>query len=166
MNKLTLSIFLLVSATYSFAFCKINQYGHNLCSGERALLVTSGVKRSLFAKNENLKKIYKPVTIKKLHVHEPIAIVVRPGIGIRLLGKEIHVDEVLGNKLCEDSIFCEKQKVTINEECREESDKPRKVYKVKKVYEDQEFIEEIVEIETGLIIKKRKILAASCLTLK
>jgi hypothetical protein len=169
MNKLTLSFILLISSAYSFAFCKINQYGHSLCVGERALIKTSDVKRSLFPKNEDLSKIYKAVTIRKLHVHEPVAKVNKPGIRgrVRIFTlPETHVDQLLGNKICADSELCEKQKVTINEECRTELDNPKRVYKIKKVYEDQEFIEDIVEIQRGVIVKKRKILVASCLTLR
>jgi hypothetical protein len=175
MNKYILSISILISSTYSWSFCKINQYGHSLCKGERALLVVSTTKKASLAKNINLTEIYKPVTLRILHVHEPIAKYSKPGrrLGERLSYKfglkkfqSVHVDQLIGNKACIDSNICVKQKVTINKECRMESDKPGKVYKVKMVYEDQEFVESIVEIERGFISKKRKILRESCLTLK
>ena len=161
MIKSLIALTLIISCSYSFAFCKINQYGHNLCTGEKALLVTSSVKKSLFGKDENLTSIYKPVVIKILHVHEPVAVISGPGVR----KQKVHIDQILGNKLCDDSKFCHNQKVTINEECRAKLDDPKKEYKVDTVYEDQEFLENIVEVKRGLILKESKILNESCLTI-
>ncbi len=157
MTKLFLFTFscLLISFN-SFAYCKINQFGHSLCKGEKALLVVDSTNKE--DRNDNLIKVYKPIFIKSLHVHEPIAEI--SGKGIKT--QKVHIDNLLGNKLCEDSDFCYGQKVIIKDNCgSEDTDKS---YKVLKVYEDQELSEDIIEVSRGsFVFKTTKIFNQSCI---
>jgi hypothetical protein len=140
----------------SFAYCKINQFGHNLCKGEKALLVVDPSDNS--KSSDNLIKQYKPVIIRSLHVHEPIAEI--SGKGVKT--QKVHVDQLLGNKLCKDSDFCHGQKVIIKDECRVEDEE--KSYSVSKVYEDQQLTEDIIEVSRGrFVFKKTKIFNQSCI---
>ena len=140
----------------SFAYCKINQFGHSLCKGEKALFV---VDAKVNTKNsDNLIKQYKPVIIKFLHVHEPIAEI--SGKGIKT--QKVHVDKLLGNKLCENSDFCHGEKVVIKDECRVEDNE--KSYNVSKVYEDQQLTEDIIEVSRGkFIFKQTKVFNQRCI---
>jgi hypothetical protein len=139
----------------SYAYCKINQFGHNLCKGEKALFVVNKDAKS--TQTDNLIKQYIPVLIKSLHVHEPIAEI--SGKGIKT--QKVHVDELLGNKLCEDSEFCFGQKVVIKDECRVDEEKS---YRVLKVYEDQQLTEDIIEVSRGkFVFKQTKVFNESCI---
>lgn len=140
----------------SFAYCKINQFGHSLCKGEKALFVVDSETKAL--ETDNLIKQYRPVIIDTLHVHEPIAIIYGKGIK----KQKVHVDELLGNKLCKDSEFCNGQKVVIKDNCRSEEDE--KSYRVSKVYEDQQLTEDIIEVSRGkFLFKKIKVFNESCI---
>ena len=162
MIRALLPFLLLLASNYALSQCKVNQYGHSLCQGEKALLVTSSFKKELLNKNTDLTVLYKPVILKILHFHEPIAVI--SGRGIR--SQKVHVDQLLGNKLCENSNFCRKQKVNIKEECLAPGDSPYQEYKVLQVYEDQELVEDVVEIQRGsFIFKKTRIITESCLVL-
>lgn len=161
LKNLTLLISL-ISSTYAISYCKINQYGHNLCKGERALLIISEANRTKMLKSRDLKTIYKVVKLKSLHIQKPFAYYKVPGFK---KNKRVHVDQVLGNKLCEESNFCKEQKVIINKECLSLDDKAGKVYRISQVYHDKEFLEDIVEIKRGFPFKKTKLINESCLTL-
>ncbi len=151
--------FLILTGLYSissFAFCKLNQYGHNVCMGQKALYVIPD-KEETEENRKNLRTVYKPVIVKKLHVHEPVAFI--SGSGIK--NKKIHVDEIMGNKLWKDTEVRHSQKVRLKPECRIEGDK--KSYKVSKVYEDRQLTEDTVELKTGFIFKKTRIVKQGCL---
>ncbi len=149
MPKLILTSIL--SALFSintFAFCKINQYGHNICTGEKALLIVS--------ENDEVNKKFKVVQVKSIFEAESTAIV----SGKK---KAIHLDKLMGNKLCDSNEpVCEGQKVQIKSVCPNLEKK--EVYKVSKVYETQR--DDVVEISTGSLIWKKSFLAdANCVDL-
>ena len=129
------TLLFLVSIGNSFAICKLNQQGHNICTKEKALHVIEGPDGS----NNSLNKQYEVVSIKK-HVFRERTVVIKS----KTQGeKEVHIDTLVGNKLCEENdALCRGDKVVIKEECVDPNLKHE--YKVSEKYEN-----DIVELSTG-----------------
>lgn len=147
MRQLTVfTLFLIVSANSAFAICKLNQKGHNICSKEKALLVVQEADEN----RNTLAKQYEVVNIKKHIFRERTVIIKTKSDG----DKEVHIDELVGNKLCEeDDSLCKGDKVVIREECVDP--KFRNKYKVQEKYEN-----DVVELSTGTFFFSKSFLTA------
>lgn len=157
MKKLILASFLIsLIASNAMAFCKINQYGHNICTGEKALLVLEGSNQKSDQIDPNVNSKFKVVVVKSVYAAESKAIIVGDK-------EPIHLDKLMGNKLCDNSEpLCEGQKVQIKSDCPNLEEK--EVYKISKVFETQR--DDVVEVQTGSFIWKKTFLTdAECVDL-
>ena len=148
-----------LSAIFSvqvFAFCKINQYGHNICKGEKALLMLESQVQKNLAPDTKVNDQYKVVVVRSVFAAESKAIVA----GIK---EPIHLDKLMGNKLCDSNEpLCEGQKVQIKEDCP--NLEAKESYKISKVYETQR--DDVVEVTAGKFIWKKTFLTdAECVDL-
>ena len=140
------TLLLLVSANSAFAICKLNQQGHNICTKEKALLVVEKADEN----RNSINKQYEVVSIKKHVFRERTVIIKSKSIG----EKEVKIDDLVGNKLCEDGdTLCRGDKVIIREECVDP--KLKSAYKVSEKYEN-----DVVELSTGGFLFAKSFLAA------
>jgi hypothetical protein len=131
--KLLICLTFLISVTSAFANvgCKINQFGHNICVGEHALME----EESSLKKVEVIKHSYYETVVKK---------------GRKKITTDI--DELIGNKICKSSdTVCKGQTITISDHCKEQYKGDE--YKVKEVYENN-----TVESEVGSIFSRKTLL--------
>jgi hypothetical protein len=148
------SILFSLFSTQASAFCKINQYGHNICTGEKALRVM--VDQDNKDINTKVNEEFKVVHVKSIIPRDSLAIIAGTKKGIPL-------DQLMGNKLCDSSEpLCEGQSVKIKSDCPNIQEK--KEYKISKVYETQR--EDVVEVSTGMFFWKKTFLTdAECVDL-
>lgn len=139
------TLLFLISANSAFAICKLNQQGHNICTNEKALHI---IQDSDESKNL-LNKQYDVVTIKK-HIFKERTVIIKSK---KMGEQEVHIDTLIGNKLCEDNdVLCKGDKVIIKEECVDPNLKDE--YKV-----DQKYENDIVELSTGGFFFSKSFLA-------
>lgn len=148
MKKVLALVFIsLFTQMSAFAFCKLNQYGHNICTGEKGLFIEKSNDKSI--KNKDLAISYTPITIKAVHSTEPTVVIIAKG----MKKQTVHIDKIAGNKLCESGdTICSGEKVAIKEDCKKPDHKDS--YKVVTVFEN-----EIVELTTGGIFSKKNFLS-------
>lgn len=140
------TILLLVSANSALALCKLNQQGHNICTKEKALLVVEKADEN----RNSINKQYEVVSIKK-HIFRERTVIIK---GKTVGEKEVKIDDLVGNKLCEDDdTLCRGDKVIIREECIDPKLKSK--YKVAEKYEN-----DIVELSTGTMFFAKSFLTA------
>jgi hypothetical protein len=138
------TLLFLLTAQSALALCKLNIKGHNICTSEKALLVVNDTENP-----ESLDKQYEVVTIKKHIFRERTAIIKGKESG----EVEVHLDELVGNKLCEDNdTLCKGSKVVIREECIDPKYKSK--YKVNEKFEN-----DVVELSTGGLFFSKSFLA-------
>lgn len=139
------TLLLLLMTQSAFALCKLNINGHNICSDEKALLIMDKDEN-----NESINKQYKVVTIKKHIFRERTAIIKGKGIS----DKEVHLDKLVGNKLCEENEdLCKGTKVVIREDCIDPKYKSK--YKVVEKFEN-----DVVQLSTGTLFFSKSFLTA------
>lgn len=155
-NLILISILSALFSVQAFAFCKINQYGHNICTGEKALLMLESQIQKNLPPDTKVNDKFKVVTVRSVFAAESKAIIA----GVK---EPIHLDKLMGNKLCDtDEPLCEGQKVQIKEDCPNLEAKEE--YRISKVYETQR--DDVVEVTAGKFIWKKTFLTdAECVDL-
>lgn len=136
----------LISASSAFALCKLNQQGHNICTKENALLEV----QEADVNRNSINKQYEVVNIKRHIFRERTVIIKSKSLG----EKEVRIDDLVGNKLCEDTdTLCRGDKVVIREECVDP--KLKNQYKVQEKYEN-----DVVQLTTGGVFFSKSFLTA------
>lgn len=144
MNKTLLILFILAFQSTAFGFCKLNQYGHNICTGEKGLFLVNEADET-----HELNKVYVPVTVKAVHTTEATVEIE----GKNINRQTVHIDTITGNKLCEkNDPICSGEKVVIKTDCNDPAYRDK--YKVVSVYEN-----EVVELSTGGIFNRKHFLS-------
>lgn len=146
-----ITIFCSLLVQSALAICNMNRYGHNICTGEQALLIKE-------AANENhnsLASQYEVVDIKKVVRDRTVPVVIKS----KTLGEiEVDIDQLIGNHLCEEGGTCEGTKVVIKEECVDPNLKSK--YKVV-----NSFRKDIVQLSTGTVwFAKSFLTVENCIT--
>lgn len=138
------TLLFLISANSAFALCKLNQQGHNICTKEKALLIVQKADEN----RNSINKQYEVVSVKKHIFRERTVIVKSKNFG----EKEVLIDDLVGNKLCEDSdTLCSGEKVIIREACADP--KLKSQYTIEQRYENN-----VVELSTGSIFFSKSFL--------
>jgi len=145
MNKsLFIILVILASQSTAFGFCKLNQFGHNICTGEKGLFI---VDESAITEEPNT--VYEPVTIRAVHTTEATVEIE----GRNIDRQTVHIDKITGNKLCEkNDPICSGEKVVIKQDCKDPDYKSK--YKVVSVYEN-----EVVELSGGGFFNRKNFLS-------
>jgi hypothetical protein len=155
-NLILISILSALFSVQAFAFCKINQYGHNICTGEKALLILDSQIQKNLAPDTKVNEQYKVVIVRSVYAAESKAIIA----GTK---EPVHLDRLMGNKLCDSNEpLCAGQKVQIKDDCP--NIEKKETYKISKVFETER--DDVVEVSTGNFIWKKKFLTdAECIDL-
>lgn len=133
----------------SFAFCKINRYGHSICGGEKALLASHTISSIDDLEPKDLRHSYRVVTIRRVHTHEPIAIISSIN---SLIQRKVHIDKLMGQKICEHENGCFTKKIRIKAECQKENSV--KLFYIQRAYEDETLKNDYYQIKMPLGIDK------------
>ena len=134
----------------AFAICNMNKFGHNICTVEKALLVKSSANEN----HNSLSQQYEVVQIKKVVRDRTVPVKIK---GKTIGEKEVDIDQLIGNHLCEEGAVCEGTKVKIKEECIDPNYKSK--YKVVGAFK-----KDIVELSTGtLFFSKQFLTVENCI---
>jgi hypothetical protein len=127
-----LAVFSLILLTFgqnAWAICKLNVQGHNICTNEKALLRLS---KSTNKNEGEISDKFASVKVVRHVLRERNVLVKSKELGER----QVHIDELVGNKLCaDDDQVCKGIKVVMREDCSHSSRKP--VLKIVESFENQ-----------------------------